>query len=76
LTSGEWFNSAVAKRAVAVPGGVVMKTVDGGYRMQRHGSYSGLEIDEVEEESAMDGMDVDRDEGRPIGGKGLGQVLR
>jgi hypothetical protein len=44
--------------------------------MQRHGSYSGLEIEGIEEETATVAMDMDGDEGRPMGGKGLGQVLR
>lgn len=59
-----------------VPGGMTVKRENGILKIQRNGSYSGLEIESVAEDLQEVGIDHGMGEDGSIGVNRLGQVLR
>ncbi len=68
--------SLMVRGGVSVPGGMIVRMEDGVMRMQRHGSYSALDIDCVAEDAEEMDVDEQAEEDRSVGVKSLGQVLR
>lgn len=66
----------MVRGGVSVPGGMIVRMEDGVMRMQRHGSYSALDIDCVAEDAEEMDVDEQAEEDRSVGVKSLGQVLR